>query len=87
VSGRITPKSAGDWGAVVPQWLGIFGLVAQFVVWLVTYIVTRHGVVEPAFLTAFGGLIVVGQGAEALVALRSPTRPEDDPTTDEEAKR
>lgn len=69
---RVTPKSAGEWGAVVPQWLGIFGLVVQFLIWFATYLATGKGVVEPAFLTAFGGLIVVGQGAEALASLRAP---------------
>lgn len=60
----MTPRTVGEWGAVAPQWLGIFGLVACFIVWLLSQ------QVEPAFLTSFGGLIVVGQGAEAIAAIR-----------------
>lgn len=64
--GGLSPRTAQEWGAVAPQWLGVFGLIACFVVWLV------NRQVEPAFLTAFGGLIVVGQGAEAITAMRTP---------------
>ena len=68
---RLTPRTVGEWGSVAPQWLGILGLLACFVVWVATH------QVEPAFLTAFGGLIVVGQGAEAMAAMRQapPTPP------------
>lgn len=60
-------RSAQEWGAVLPQWLGMAGLVFCALVWLTT---SR---IEPLLLTAFGGLIFVGQAGEAVVTLkRSP---------------
>lgn len=79
---RITPKSAGEWGAVLPQWVGMFMLLLQLVVFLVFKIATGEDVSSAAFLTASGGLIVVGQGKEALNALKPAKPPEDE----EEAK-
>jgi hypothetical protein len=47
------------------------GLVACFVVWAVT----PDHIVEPLFITVFGGLLAVGQGADALGELRRPPPP------------
>jgi hypothetical protein len=69
---RLTPKSLREWGAVVPQWVGIFGLLACLAFYFAT------GRTNAAILVAFGGLIVVGQGAETLSALGS-TPPDPDP--------
>ena len=66
---RITPRSASEWAAALPRWLGIMGLIACFLVWLLT------GRVEPLFVTTFGGLLAVGQGADALATLRDPPSP------------
>lgn len=71
---RITPKSAREWGGVLPQWIGIFGLL----VCLGYYLATQQA--NAAILTAFAGLIVVGQGAEAVAKL-GPAPP--DPDTEE----
>lgn len=53
----------------MPRWLGMTGLIACFAVWVIT------GRVEPLFVTAFGGLLAVGQGADALGTLREPPIP------------
>lgn len=63
---RLSPRSAGEWGAVVPQWLGIVGLIFCVVFWAIT------DRVEPLLVTTFGGILTVGLGAEALAALRGP---------------
>lgn len=62
---RVNPRSAAEWGAVLPVWLGAIGLVFCAVFWAFT------GRVEPSLLMAFGGSVTVGQGAQALTALRS----------------
>lgn len=51
---------------MLPQYLGMFGLLFLLAWWALM------GTTEPALLTTFGGLIAVGQGAEILTALRSP---------------
>lgn len=66
---RLTPKSASEWASALPRWLGMLGLIACFAVWIAT------GRVEPLFVTAFGGLLTVGQGADALTELREPPNP------------
>jgi hypothetical protein len=45
------------------------GLLLCFAVWFLT------GRVEPLFVTGFGGLLAVGQGADALGELRKPPAP------------
>jgi len=63
----------------MPQWVGIAGLIFCAVVWLAT---SR---IEPLLLSAFGGLIFVGQAGEAVVALkREPPAiaPADSPRTE-----
>lgn len=61
----------------------MLGLVACFIVWVIT------GRVEPLFVTAFGGLLAVGQGADALTELRRdpmpPIPPGDPPPAPEES--
>jgi hypothetical protein len=47
----------------------MLGLIACFVVWMIT------GRVEPLFVTAFGGLLAAGQGADALRELKAPPGP------------
>lgn len=74
---RITPRSLRDWGAVLPQFLGMAGLVACLVAYFLT------GMANAAILTAFAGLIVVGQGAEAVSKIGSVPP---DPEPDEEQK-
>jgi hypothetical protein len=68
---RFTPRGASEWGAVLPAWIGMLGLIACFVVWAVT----RSHIVEPLFVTTFGGLLAVGAGAKALDTLRQPPTP------------
>lgn len=70
---RLTPRSAAEWGAVLPVFVGLAGLVACFVVWV---LLER---VEPLLLSAFGGLILAGQGAEVVTALRSGPPPTEAP--------
>jgi hypothetical protein len=62
--GKLTPRSLAEWGAVVPVWVGLTGVVASFVVWVVT------GEVSPVLLGSFGTMIAAGQGAEVIVALK-----------------
>jgi hypothetical protein len=67
---QITPKTAQQWGAVAPQFLGIVGLIFCAVVWLAS------NRIEPLLLSAFGGLIFVGQAGEAVVQLKTaPPQP------------
>jgi hypothetical protein len=66
---RITPRSAAEWAAVLPVWLGMAGLVATLLFWMVT------GRFEAAFLTTFGGLLLGGQGLQVLQELKSPPEP------------
>lgn len=61
---RITPRSAAEWASVVPVWLGIAGLTFCAIFWAFT------DRIEPALLTAFGGILAAGQGAQALQALK-----------------
>lgn len=61
---------------MLPVYVGLAGLVACFVVWVI------FDRVEPLMLSAFGGLILAGQGAEVLSALRAgppPTEPPEKP--------
>lgn len=69
---RITPRSAQQWGAVLPTYLGLFGLTIQLGFWMVTYIQTGEGATSAPLLTAFGSLLAVGQGAQAVVQARQP---------------
>lgn len=64
-------RTAQEWGAVLPQWLGMAGLVFCTVVWLIS------GRIEPLLLSAFGGLIAIGQAGTALTITRQgpPTPP------------
>lgn len=60
----MTPRTLAEWGAVVPVWVGLSGVVASFVVWVLT------GNVSPVLLGTFGTMIAAGQGAEVIVALK-----------------
>lgn len=76
-------RNAQEWGAALPQWLGMVGLVFCALFWAVTAIIDPPGQVEPLFISAFGGLIFVGQAGEAVVTLKRvpPTvAPESSPT-------
>jgi hypothetical protein len=53
-----------EWGGVVPVWVGLTGVIASFVVWVLT------GNVSPVLLGTFGTMIAAGQGAEVIVALK-----------------
>jgi hypothetical protein len=65
---KLTPSSASEWAAALPTWFGMMGLIACFVVW----VATSDHIVEPIFVTTFGGLLGVGQAANALVVLKRP---------------
>lgn len=67
----MNPRSAGEWGASVLTWFGMLGLTACFIVWAAT----PDHIVEPIFVTAFSGLLVAGQGRQALNELKSPPPP------------
>ena len=54
-----------EWGAVLPQYLGMAGLIFVAGFWAAT------GRLEPLLLSAFGGLIAAGQGLDALVNLKT----------------
>lgn len=62
----MTPQSLGEWLAVLPRLVGLIGLIAMAVFWCFTQRT------EPTILAAFGSLVAVGQGTEALRALRNP---------------
>jgi hypothetical protein len=62
--GKLTPRSVAEWGSVVPVWVGLTGVIASFVVWVLT------GNVSPVLLGTFGTMIAAGQGAEVIVALK-----------------
>lgn len=80
---RFTPRTASEWGAVLPAWLGMLGLIASFLFWAATYLLTGKGAVEPLFVTTFGGLLALGAGAKALDTIRQapqlPVPPNDPP--------
>lgn len=59
-------RNAQEWGAVLPQWLGMLGLIFCAVFWALT---PEH-IISGLLVSAFIGLIGVGQGAEALAAIK-----------------
>lgn len=69
---RWTPQSLDAWLGLAPRLVGIVGLLASLIFWMVTAIVDPPGRVSPEFVTGFFGLLAVGQGAETLRQLRSP---------------
>lgn len=75
---RLTPNSASEWAAALPTWFGMMGLIACFVVW----VVTKQHIVEPIFVTTFGGLLGIGQAANVAVVLKRPPEPPGDPTAE-----
>lgn len=66
---RLSPRSAQEWAAVLPLWLGMIGLVAVLVFWMFT------GRFESAFLTTFGAMALGGQGLKVLEEVKSPPPP------------
>jgi hypothetical protein len=62
---------------VLPQWCGIVGLLSMLGFYFAT------GQTNSALLVAFSGLIVVGQGAEAVGSLRT-SKPRTDPEQETE---
>ena len=73
----MTPRSASEWAAALPRWLGMLGLAACFLVW----VLTPDHIVEPLFVTVFGGLLAVGQGADTMAVLKNPPAPPVPPAT------
>lgn len=71
-TGSMSPQSVGEWLTLAPRLTGIAGLLGAFLFWAATSLIDPPGRVEPAFVTAFVGLIAAGQGIEALAVLRSP---------------
>lgn len=66
---KLTPRSAAEWSVVLPRWIGMAGLIAAFIFWMVT------GRFEAAFLTTFGGLLLASQGLDVLRELKEPPAP------------
>lgn len=67
---RITAKSAGEWAAVLPTYVGLLILLLSFLLFAGTYIANGQGAVSPAILAAAGALITAGQAADVAVTLR-----------------
>jgi hypothetical protein len=68
-AGKITPRSAAEWAAVLPLWLGMVGLLSVLIFWMFT------GRFEAAFLTTFGSLALGGQGLKVLENVKNPPAP------------
>jgi hypothetical protein len=66
---RLTPNGLSEWTTAGIRLFAMVGLLLCFAVWFLT------GRVEPLFVTGFGGLLAVGQGADALGELRKPPKP------------
>lgn len=62
-----------DWSSDGPKLFGGLLVVAAFITWLFT------GRVEPLFVTTGGGLVAVGQGAQALAELKKLPEPPSSP--------
>jgi hypothetical protein len=60
----VKPTTAREWGAVVPQWVGIVGMVFLITFWAAT------GMLSAVLVSACLALIGVGQGAEAIALLK-----------------
>jgi hypothetical protein len=67
-----------DWSSDGPKFLGAALIVAAFVFWMIT------GRVEPLFVTTGGGLVAIGQGAQALEELRKMPDPPSTPSSQPE---
>jgi hypothetical protein len=75
-----SPRSAGEWATVLPVYLGMLIVAASFVLYALT------DRVSPAMLSAAGTLIAIGQGTDAVVALRKAARGEPLPSELEQEK-
>jgi hypothetical protein len=67
-----------DWSSDGPKFLGAALIVAAFVFWMIT------NRVEPLFVTTGGGLVAIGQGAQALEELRKMPDPPSTPSSQPE---
>lgn len=63
---RTRRQTLDEWASTVARWIGLAGLVAFAVVWIVTHRV------EPLLVGAFGGLYGLGNLGAAAAALRQP---------------
>lgn len=59
-------RLADTWAPILTRYLGMVGIVFCAVVWALT------GRLEPVLLAAFGGLIGIGQGADAIRSMKDP---------------
>lgn len=75
MSKKLTPKSTKEWGSAVLVWFGMVGLVACFVVW----VVTPDHILAPSFVGAFTALLGGGLGGRILLELKEPLDPPADP--------
>lgn len=57
-------RSADIWAPILARYLGMAGVMFCAVVWTLT------GRLEPVLLAAFGGLIGIGQGADAIRSMK-----------------
>jgi hypothetical protein len=63
---RVSPRSAAEWGVVLPLWLAMIGLVFVVVFWAIT------GRLESALLNVFGTVALGSQGLRVLEKLKEP---------------
>lgn len=68
---RFTPKSAAEWGSVLPTWSGAFGVFLCVIIWAVT----PDHLYNPVFVTGFFALLAGGAGVKAIDSLRTPPPP------------
>jgi hypothetical protein len=66
---RVSPRSAAEWGVVLPLWLAMIGLVFVVVFWAIT------GRLESALLNVFGTVALGSQGLRVLEQLKEPAKP------------
>lgn len=57
-------RLADTWAPILTRYLGMAGVIFCAVVWATT------GRLEPVLLAAFGGLIGIGQGADAIRSMK-----------------
>ena len=71
----MSAKTAGEWAAVAPTYVGLLILLLSFLLFAGTAIVQGKGVVSPAILAAAGALITAGQAADVAVSVRKGSPP------------
>lgn len=72
---RFTPRSAAEWGSVLPMWSGAFGVFVCLAIWAAT----PDHIYNPVFVTGFFGLLAAGAGVKAIDTLRTPISPQTPP--------